>query len=221
MMSINIHTNWYSIQLSTHPGTRSRWVTRRSMTEDWSWDVNTDTSYPWGMVLLNISSMHWHTLSQFSGLNLVPLEMTMCSRQLVPDLASCSLSVNCDKINAQVTVTLSICIWTKRSKWSNLLQSDYRAFCSSSHCDTVCYVWAWQWRVLGCIHAKFCHTYNCVHLWKFGSRWQLQNQDLILSVPRYPAQTITYKWSYPMAMSEENCCMGLREQYKISEHTEG
>ena len=45
------------------------------------------------MVLLNISSIQVHVLSQAASVNLVPLYMTRFSRQLVPDRASCSLSV--------------------------------------------------------------------------------------------------------------------------------
>ena len=45
-----------------------------------------------GMVVLKISSIHWQVISHTAGANFMPLEMTRFSRQLVPDLASCSLS---------------------------------------------------------------------------------------------------------------------------------
>lgn len=45
-----------------------------------------------GTVEVNMSRMHRHALSHISGENWEPLETTRFSRQLVPDLASCSLS---------------------------------------------------------------------------------------------------------------------------------
>ena len=47
-----------------------------------------------GMVDLKMSSMQAQVLSHTWEENLAPLEMTRFSRQLVPDLASCSLSVD-------------------------------------------------------------------------------------------------------------------------------
>lgn len=45
-----------------------------------------------GMVVLKMSSMQLHVLSQVSGVNFSPFRITTFSKQLVPDLASCSLS---------------------------------------------------------------------------------------------------------------------------------
>ena len=45
-----------------------------------------------GTVEVNIPRMHRHALSHISGVNREPLETTRFSKQLVPDLASCSLS---------------------------------------------------------------------------------------------------------------------------------
>lgn len=50
-----------------------------------------------GMVVLKMSNIQLHVLSQVSGLNFSPLRMTTFSRQLVPDLANCSLSVRKDE----------------------------------------------------------------------------------------------------------------------------
>ena len=52
---------------------------------------HTDT-YTWGMVVLKISSIQLHVLSQTSGLNFSPLDITKFSKQFVPDRANCSLS---------------------------------------------------------------------------------------------------------------------------------
>lgn len=46
------------------------------------------------MVVLKISSMQLHVLSQVSGENFSPLRMTTFSKQFVPERASCSLSVD-------------------------------------------------------------------------------------------------------------------------------
>lgn len=46
-----------------------------------------------GMVVLKMSSMQLHVLSQTSEENFSPFRMTTFSRQLVPERASCSLSV--------------------------------------------------------------------------------------------------------------------------------
>lgn len=45
-----------------------------------------------GMVVLKMSSMQLHVLSQVSSVNFSPFRITTFSKQLVPDLASCSLS---------------------------------------------------------------------------------------------------------------------------------
>ena len=58
-----------------------------------SWEALDELiSYACGMVVLKMSSMQLQVLSQVSGLNFSPFRMTTFSRQLVPDLASCSLS---------------------------------------------------------------------------------------------------------------------------------
>lgn len=44
------------------------------------------------MVVLKMSSMQLHVLSQVSGENFSPFRMTTFSKQLVPERASCSLS---------------------------------------------------------------------------------------------------------------------------------
>lgn len=44
------------------------------------------------MVVLKMSSMQLHVLSQVSGENFSPFRMTTFSKQFVPDRASCSLS---------------------------------------------------------------------------------------------------------------------------------
>lgn len=49
-------------------------------------------AYACGIVVLKMSSMQLHVLSQVSGENFSPLRMTTFSRQLVPERASCSLS---------------------------------------------------------------------------------------------------------------------------------
>lgn len=45
-----------------------------------------------GMVVLKMSSMQLHVLSHVSAVNFSPFRITTFSKQLVPDLASCSLS---------------------------------------------------------------------------------------------------------------------------------
>ena len=45
-----------------------------------------------GMVQLNMSSIHWHVLSHVESWNFRPFELTRFSRQFVPERASCSLS---------------------------------------------------------------------------------------------------------------------------------
>lgn len=49
-------------------------------------------AYACGIVVLKMSSMQLHVLSQVSGENFSPLRMTTFSRQFVPERASCSLS---------------------------------------------------------------------------------------------------------------------------------
>ena len=49
-------------------------------------------AYACGMVVLKMSSMQLHVLSQVSRENFSPFRMTTFSRQLVPERASCSLS---------------------------------------------------------------------------------------------------------------------------------
>lgn len=56
------------------------------------WDNRTDKTYACGMVDLKMSNIQAHVLSHASGWNFIPLDMTRFSRQLVPDLANCSLS---------------------------------------------------------------------------------------------------------------------------------
>lgn len=51
-------------------------------------------AYACGMVVLKMSSMQLHVLSHVSSKNFSPFRMTTFSRQLVPERASCSLSVN-------------------------------------------------------------------------------------------------------------------------------
>lgn len=46
------------------------------------------------MVVLKMSSMQLHVLSQVSGENFSPFRMTTFSKQLVPERASCSLSAD-------------------------------------------------------------------------------------------------------------------------------
>lgn len=50
------------------------------------------TAYECGMVVLKMSSMQLHVLSQVSRENFSPFRMTTFSRQFVPERASCSLS---------------------------------------------------------------------------------------------------------------------------------
>lgn len=54
-------------------------------------------AYACGIVVLKMSSMQLHVLSQVSGENFSPLRMTTFSRQFVPERASCSLSAEEDK----------------------------------------------------------------------------------------------------------------------------
>lgn len=53
---------------------------------------NHTNTYTCGMVVLKISIIQLHVLSQTSGLNFSPLDITKFSKQLVPDRANCSLS---------------------------------------------------------------------------------------------------------------------------------
>lgn len=48
------------------------------------------------MVVLKMSSMQLHVLSQVSGENFSPFRMTTFSKQFVPERASCSLSADDD-----------------------------------------------------------------------------------------------------------------------------
>ena len=57
-----------------------------------------------GTVDVNMSRMQRHALCHMSEENWEPLETTRFSRQLVPDLASCSLSV---ERNKKITKTIS------------------------------------------------------------------------------------------------------------------
>lgn len=50
-------------------------------------------TYAWGLVFWKISSIQEQVMFQTSGLNFSPFRITRFSRQFVPDLASCSLSV--------------------------------------------------------------------------------------------------------------------------------
>lgn len=51
-------------------------------------------TYECGMVVLKMSSMQLHVLSQVSKENFSPFRMTTFSRQFVPERASCSLSID-------------------------------------------------------------------------------------------------------------------------------
>lgn len=57
-------------------------------------DVICSQAHACGMVVLKMSSMQLHVLSHVSGENFSPFRMTTFSRQLVPERASCSLSVD-------------------------------------------------------------------------------------------------------------------------------
>ncbi len=52
---------------------------------------------------MNMSLAHWQTLSHVSGKNCLPTDTAKFSRQLVPDLASCSLST-------RVCVCVCVCV---------------------------------------------------------------------------------------------------------------
>lgn len=51
-------------------------------------------AYECGIVVLKMSSMQLHVLSQVSGENFSPFRMTTFSKQFVPERASCSLSTD-------------------------------------------------------------------------------------------------------------------------------
>lgn len=85
-----------------------------------------------GMVVLKISSIQLHVLSQVSGLNFSPLRMTTFSRQLVPDLANCSLSVRRDE---QVKLWPEVIIYTNFSELSKHESSSFQYF---AQCTVFC-----------------------------------------------------------------------------------
>lgn len=58
------------------------------------WTSGLHVSSSLGTVEVKMSRMHRHALCHISGENWDPLETTRFSRQLVPDLASCSLSAS-------------------------------------------------------------------------------------------------------------------------------
>lgn len=58
------------------------------------------------MVVLKISIIQLHVLSQTSGLNFSPLDITKFSKQFVPDRANCSLSAKKPNIYHQTSTAI-------------------------------------------------------------------------------------------------------------------
>ena len=80
------------------------------------WVSGLQVSSSFGTVEVNMSRMQRHALCHISGENWEPFETTRFSRQLVPDLASCSLS---GKIQKTYVPREGLFTWYQTNKYDN------------------------------------------------------------------------------------------------------